>query len=66
MGRPTDLFDHPDNLFVAGFIGSPAMNLSYGKLENRGDAVWVILPNAELKVDPASPRIPPRHREPDG
>ena len=52
VGRPTDLFDHPDNLFVAGFIGSPAMNLSYGKLENRGDAVWVILPNAELKVDP--------------
>jgi multiple sugar transport system ATP-binding protein len=52
VGRPTDLFDHPDNLFVAGFIGSPAMNLSYGKLENRGDSVWVILPNAELKVDP--------------
>ncbi len=52
VGRPTDLFDHPDNLFVAGFIGSPAMNLSYGKLENRGEAVWVILPNAELKVDP--------------
>ena len=52
VGRPTDLFDHPDNLFVAGFIGSPAMNLSYGKLENRGDAVWVILPNAQLKVDP--------------
>ena len=52
VGRPTDLFDHPNNLFVAGFIGSPAMNLSYGKLENRGDAVWVILPNAQLKVDP--------------
>ncbi len=52
VGRPTDLFDHPDNLFVAGFIGSPAMNLSYGRLENRGDTVWVKLPNAELKVDP--------------
>ena len=51
VGRPTDLFDHPDNLFVAGFIGSPAMNLSYGKLENRGDSVWVKLPNADLKVD---------------
>ena len=51
VGRPTDLFDHPDNLFVAGFIGSPAMNLSYGRLENIGDAVWVKLPNADLKVD---------------
>jgi len=26
-GRPLDLYDHPANLFVAGFIGSPAMNL---------------------------------------
>ena len=51
VGRPTDLFDHPNNLFVAGFIGSPAMNLSYGRLENIGDAVWVKLPNADLKVD---------------
>jgi multiple sugar transport system ATP-binding protein len=24
---PADLYDHPDNVFVAGFIGSPAMNL---------------------------------------
>jgi multiple sugar transport system ATP-binding protein len=51
VGRPTDLFDHPDNLFVAGFIGSPAMNLAYGRLENRGDQVWAVLPNAELRVD---------------
>ena len=26
--HPADLYDHPANLFVAGFIGSPAMNLS--------------------------------------
>ena len=26
VGRPTDLYDDPDNLFVAGFIGSPKMN----------------------------------------
>ena len=51
VGRPTDLFDHPDNLFVAGFIGSPAMNLAYGRLEARGDQVWAVLPNAELRVD---------------
>src|SRR3546814_21159037 len=25
-GRPLDLYDHPDNLFVAKFIGSPSMN----------------------------------------
>src|ERR1051326_8138801 len=26
MGTPSDVYDHPKNLFVAGFIGSPAMN----------------------------------------
>jgi multiple sugar transport system ATP-binding protein len=27
VGSPRELYDHPDNQFVAGFIGSPAMNL---------------------------------------
>jgi multiple sugar transport system ATP-binding protein len=27
VGAPLELYDKPDNLFVAGFIGSPAMNL---------------------------------------
>ncbi|HWK72298.1 ABC transporter ATP-binding protein [Pollutimonas sp. M17] len=31
-GRPLDLYDRPENLFVAGFIGSPAMNLIPGVL----------------------------------
>ncbi len=26
VGRPLDLYDDPDNLFVAGFVGSPKMN----------------------------------------
>ncbi|MDP2949945.1 MAG: sn-glycerol-3-phosphate ABC transporter ATP-binding protein UgpC [Chloroflexota bacterium] len=26
VGRPQELYEHPDNIFVAGFIGSPAMN----------------------------------------
>ncbi len=33
MGRPLDIYDHPANLFVAEFIGSPAMNLLRGKVE---------------------------------
>jgi multiple sugar transport system ATP-binding protein len=33
VGPPTELFSNPDNLFVAGFIGSPGMNLTYGHLE---------------------------------
>ena len=30
VGAPLDLYDAPDNLFVAGFIGSPAMNMVEG------------------------------------
>ena len=33
-GSPLDLYDRPDNLFVAGFIGSPAMNLLEGRIED--------------------------------
>jgi multiple sugar transport system ATP-binding protein len=33
IGAPLDLYDRPDNLFVAGFIGSPAMNFIKGHVE---------------------------------
>jgi multiple sugar transport system ATP-binding protein len=33
IGAPLDLYDRPANLFVAGFIGSPAMNFLNGKIE---------------------------------
>jgi lactose/L-arabinose transport system ATP-binding protein len=32
-GRPMDLYDDPDNRFVAGFIGSPAMNFVAGRVQ---------------------------------
>ena len=32
VGSPTDIYDNPANTFVAGFIGSPAMNLMEGTL----------------------------------
>jgi multiple sugar transport system ATP-binding protein len=38
MGAPLDLYDRPANLFVAGFIGSPAMNFLPGKLAVNGHA----------------------------
>jgi multiple sugar transport system ATP-binding protein len=33
VGAPLDLYDRPANLFVAGFIGSPAMNFIEGRIE---------------------------------
>jgi multiple sugar transport system ATP-binding protein len=50
VGPPTELFNSPDNLFVAGFIGSPAMNLTYGHRETEGQNVYAVLPNARILV----------------
>ena len=36
MGAPLELYDRPNNLFVAGFIGSPAMNMLKGRLDAQG------------------------------
>ncbi|PRO64653.1 ABC transporter ATP-binding protein [Alkalicoccus urumqiensis] len=32
VGAPKDIYDYPENVFVGGFIGSPAMNFLHGKL----------------------------------
>src|SRR5205807_9772285 len=37
IGPPQELYEHPRNLFVAGFIGSPSMNFLPGRVT--GDAV---------------------------
>ena len=37
IGSPTELYDHPANLFVAGFIGSPRMNLIPAKVAAIGN-----------------------------
>ncbi len=34
VGSPTEIYDTPANTFVAGFIGSPAMNLIEGEIDN--------------------------------
>jgi multiple sugar transport system ATP-binding protein len=35
VGTPADLYERPQNLFVAGFIGSPAMNFLIGEIADR-------------------------------
>ena len=42
-GSPLELYDHPANLFVAGFIGSPAMNFLPGTLRRSGRCTEVEL-----------------------
>jgi multiple sugar transport system ATP-binding protein len=38
IGTPLDLYDKPENQFVAGFIGSPAMNFLKGRIKGNGHA----------------------------
>ena len=40
VGNPQYLYDHPDNIFVAGFIGSPPMNMAIGRVERRRRRDW--------------------------
>ncbi len=54
LGKPQELYDHPTNLFVAGFIGSPSMNFIPGaKISNDGDATAVVLEGVGRVVVPA-------------
>jgi len=43
-GAPLDLYDHPCNTFVAGFIGSPAMNLLPGPVMGLPDTLYGVRP----------------------
>jgi multiple sugar transport system ATP-binding protein len=53
LGVPQHLYDHPDNIFVAGFIGSPPMNMALGRLERTDGGITVSLGGATVQV-PAS------------
>ena len=50
VDKPQTLYDHPLNLFVAGFIGSPAMNMFEAEL-SRKDGRWTVaFGGIELRV----------------
>ena len=66
-GRPLDLYDKPANMFVAGFIGSPAMNLlkgtvSDGMLRTDDGTAWPLPVNGSRPKDgPAVYGVRPEH-----
>jgi multiple sugar transport system ATP-binding protein len=70
VGAPLELYDRPQNLFVAGFIGSPAMNFLTGTIRTNGapqfeSANGIRLPLAAVPPDsdgrPAIYGIRPEH-----
>jgi multiple sugar transport system ATP-binding protein len=50
VGTPTELFEHPNNLFVAGFIGSPSMNFASSRVEEANGGLAVKLGDQTLKI----------------
>lgn len=42
VGAPLELYDHPANLFVAGFLGSPSMNFIEGSFTRKDGEAFVI------------------------
>ena len=54
LGAPQELYDHPANLFVAGFIGSPSMNFFEGaKVVTEGEATKIVLDGiGQVQVPP--------------
>ncbi len=52
VDTPQKLYDHPDNMFVAGFIGSPAMNFFETKLSGTAEEMYVEGPGFKLRVPP--------------
>ena len=53
IGAPLELYDRPNNMFVAGFIGSPAMNMIKGRIRNNGRASFEGPPGISFSL-PAS------------
>ncbi|MBR0752348.1 sn-glycerol-3-phosphate ABC transporter ATP-binding protein UgpC [Bradyrhizobium jicamae] len=63
IGAPLDLYDNPKNVFVAGFIGSPAMNFIKGRIsKSNGGQTFMsdggsILPMRPLNMEDGQPAI---------
>ena len=58
IGAPAELYDDPANLFVAGFIGSPAMNFLDAAMTLEGQMARLALGEATLARVPAPAALP--------
>jgi multiple sugar transport system ATP-binding protein len=54
IGAPLDLYDRPANLFVAGFIGSPAMNFLEGRVETAPGGARFVTATGDALALPAA------------
>jgi multiple sugar transport system ATP-binding protein len=61
IGTPDELYEHPANLFVAGFIGSPAMNFFSATMTEIG----LTLPFGEVMLTPEVHQVISQHPKPE-
>ena len=59
VGSPLELYDQPANVFVAGFIGSPAMNFIAGRLEGGEPPTLFTASGVQIPLYSAAPRVGP-------
>lgn len=56
VADPQQLYDRPVNLFVGGFIGSPAMNMIEASVERQNGNVSLVIGEQKLALDPSDVR----------
>ena len=52
VGTPSELYEHPANQFVAGFIGTPQMNFIEGIGMKEEEGVWLYFDDQKIKMNP--------------
>ncbi len=52
IGTPQEVFNHPANLFVAGFIGMPVMNFFDAQLVREGNRYFTVVNDHRVELDP--------------
>jgi multiple sugar transport system ATP-binding protein len=58
VGDPLELYNEPANRFVAGFIGSPAMNFAEVRVAAENGSLWAESEGIRIKVpEPIAPRL---------
>ena len=65
VGAPLELYDRPRNRFVAGFLGSPAMNFLAGAVETDGDVVRALCAGHGRRASGRGRGRAPRERGPE-
>mgnify|MGYP004726222279 CR=1 FL=1 len=57
VDSPSELYKHPANMFVAGFIGSPAMNFFHGTVEKDGENAVINFAGNKIRLTPDRARM---------